>query len=78
MFEIGSFTFSYDHIFYAVMYIINFIFASAVAKDAGQVAKNGEKTAMVSGLVWAFSTLILGIYVAAIYWFIHHSTLTRR
>ena len=57
--------------------IINLIFAAAVAKDAGSFEKQGGATLLVSGLTWAFATLIGGIFIAAIYWFIHHSTLTR-
>jgi len=61
----------------ALKVIINLIFATAVAKDAGSFEKQGSSPSLVSGLTWAFATLIGGILVAAIYWFIHHSTLTR-
>ena len=57
--------------------IINMFFAAAVAKDAGQFVKRGAGTSLVSGVTWAFATLIGGVFIAAIYWFIHHSTLTR-
>lgn len=57
--------------------ILNLIFATAVAKDAGLFEKHGSSTSLVSGLTWAFATLVGGIFTAAIYWFIHHSTLTR-
>ena len=57
--------------------LIHLIFAGGVAKDAGLMLKMGQKTALVSGSVWAFATLIGGVFVAAIYWFIHHSNLTR-
>ena len=57
--------------------IINLIFATAVARDSGFFEKHGSSTSLVSGLTWAFATLIGGIFIAAIYWFIHHSTLTR-
>ena len=57
--------------------VIHVIFAGAVARDAGNLNKTSQKTAMVSGPTWAFATLIGGVFVAAIYWFIHHSTLTR-
>lgn len=56
--------------------VINVLFAGAVAKDAGLLYQLGKKPALVSGHVWAFATLIGGVVVAAIYWFIHHSTLT--
>lgn len=57
--------------------ILHLIFAGGVAKDAGSLYKLGQKPAMVSASTWAFATLIGGIIPAAIYWFIHHSTLTR-
>ncbi len=57
--------------------ILHLIFATAVAKDAGSFEKRGIATSLVSGLTWAFATLIGGIIIAAVYWFIHHSTLTR-
>lgn len=57
--------------------IIHLVFAGAIAKDAGRLYKLGQKPALVSAPTWAFATLIGGVVTAAIYWFIHHSTLTR-
>lgn len=57
--------------------ILHVIFAGAVAKDAGTLVKRGTHTLLVSPIVWAFSTLIGGVFIAVIYWFMHHSTLTR-
>jgi len=57
--------------------LINLIFASAVARDAGLFEKRGIATSLVGGSIWAFATLLGGIIIAAVYWFIHHSTLTR-
>ena len=67
--------------FYYLLILINavlhVIFAGAVARDAGQLAKLGQRPALVSAPTWAFATLIGGVITATIYWFIHHSTLTR-
>lgn len=57
--------------------ILHLIFAGAVAKDAGQLTRLGQQPALVSAPTWAFATLIGGIAVATIYWFIHHSNLTK-
>ncbi len=57
--------------------ILHIIFAGAVARDAGNFEKAGVKTSLVSGITWAFATLIGGIFIAVSYWLIHHSTFTR-
>ncbi len=57
--------------------VIHIIFAGAVARDGGVLAKTGQKTILVSGLTWAFATLIGGVFTATIYWVIHHSKFTR-
>lgn len=67
--------------FYYLILLINallhLIFAGAVARDAGALYKVGQRPALVSASTWAFATLIGGVITAAIYFFIHHSTLTR-
>ena len=68
-------TFSY--LLLLIHAILNLIFAGAVARDAGRLYHVGQRPALVSGAAWAFATLIGGILTATIYWFIHHSTLTR-
>lgn len=57
--------------------ILHLVFAGAVARDAGQLYKLGQRPALVSAPTWAFATLVGGVITATIYWFIHHSTLTR-
>ena len=67
--------------FYYLLIMVNallhVIFSGAVARDAGNLYKLGHGPALVSATSWAFATLIGGVMTAAIYWFIHHSTLTR-
>ena len=66
-----------DYLLLVINAIIHVIFAGAVARDAGAMYKLGQKPALVSAASWAFATLVGGIFTAAIYWFIHHSTITR-
>lgn len=67
--------------FQALLMLINallhVLFAGAVARDAGRLYQLGQRPALVSAATWAFATLIGGVLTATIYWFIHHSTLTR-
>lgn len=57
--------------------LLHVLFAGAVARDAGHLYQLGQRPALVSAATWAFATLLGGVITAAIYWFIHHSTLTR-
>lgn len=68
---------SISYMILVVNVLLHILFAGAVANDAGELNKTGQGTCLVSGVTWAFATLIGGIVTAAIYWFIHHSTLTR-
>jgi len=66
--------------FYLIMIIngiLNFVFAAAVARDAGNLHRMGQKPVLVSAPTWAFATLIGGVFTATIYWILHYSTLTR-
>ena len=57
--------------------ILHLIFAGAVAHDAGNMNRMGQKPVLVSAATWAFATLIGGVFTATIYWLLHYSTLTR-
>ncbi len=57
--------------------VVHIIFAGAVARDAGKITKAGVTTQLVSPMTWAFATLVGGVAVAAIYWFIHHVNFAR-
>jgi hypothetical protein len=56
--------------------IVNIAFAIGVLKDNELSPRaNGQYTFFVSIWTWALATLLGGVFVAAIYWAIHHSTL---
>jgi competence transcription factor ComK len=77
---ITQFNSQIQNFFYLIMIIngvLHFIFASAVARDAGNLQRIGQRPALVSAPTWAFATLIGGVFTATIYWLLHHSSLTR-
>lgn len=52
---------------------LHLIFAGAVARDSGAMQKRGQPSFLVSGFVWAFATLLGGIFVVLVYWIVHYS-----
>jgi uncharacterized membrane protein YoaK (UPF0700 family) len=58
---------------------INIAFAMGVFIDSARMINvHGRQTKIVPGPMWAFATLIGGVFVATAYWFIHHSKLSYR
>jgi hypothetical protein len=68
---------TFQYLLLIINAILHVLFAGAIARDAGNLYKMGLRPALVSAATWAFATLIGGVFTAAIYWFIHHSSLTR-
>ncbi len=56
--------------------IVHVGFACAVFTDSGLMWRRLRRnTFLVGGGIWALATLLGGVFVAAVYWLIHHSTL---
>jgi hypothetical protein len=58
--------------------IVHVGFAAAVAADSGRLSRERTGPLIAGPLLWTLATLVGGVYVAAVYWFINHSTLSRR
>ena len=57
--------------FWFLTAIVHLTFASAVFKDA---QRNRNRQFVLPG-VWYLATLLGGVFVAAVYWVMHHSSL---
>ncbi|HEY3897420.1 MAG TPA: hypothetical protein VGM54_02340 [Chthoniobacter sp.] len=65
--------------FWILTAVVNIAFAIAVQADAQMLWNRlRRKPFFVGGGIWALATLLGGVFVAAIYWIIHHSTLRPR
>src|SRR5882762_10267630 len=60
----------------AITVVVHVCFALAILADSqGLVNRLRRPTFLVGGSIWALATLLGGVFVAAIYWLIHHSNL---
>ncbi len=56
---------------------IHVVFAVGVLQDTIDLRHKGVTTTLVSPAWWTLATLFVGVFVAALYWVIHHSALRR-
>jgi phosphate/sulfate permease len=75
--QLSLFPFTFAIIIGALTVIVHVLFAAGVARDAGSIQRSGLSTEIVSPLVWVLSVLLGGVFAAAVYWLIHHSSLRR-
>lgn len=57
--------------------LLHLIFANAVARDGMLLKRKQKSPYLVSGLTWAFATLVGGVFVAGLYWFMHYSKMSK-
>lgn len=64
--------------FFLGVVIVHIRFAVGVLLDSRNPETHHRGvTAFVPGVIWALATLLGGVFVAAVYWAIHHSTLVK-
>lgn len=62
---------------YFVTLASHILFAIGVGRDANRIQDEGNQTAFVTPTIWMLATLAGGVFAAALYWMIHHSSLKR-
>ncbi len=72
------FGFILQTIFFVGLAIVHVGFALSVLKDSDQMRAEGSRPLLAGTLLWSLATLLGGVFVAAIYWLVNHSTLSRR
>ena len=63
--------------FWIAIVIIHIMFAIAVYRDAASLHHIGYGTVFARPFVWCLLELIGGVFLAGIYWVIHHSNFRR-
>jgi len=65
-------------IFFVGLAIVHVGFALNVLKDGDEIRSRGSEPLFAGPALWSLATLLGGVFVAAIYWLVNHSTLSRR
>lgn len=57
-----------------ILLIVNIFFAVAVLKDAQNRRERGMSVWFVPSVIWAAATLVLGPFLAVVYWAMHYTS----
>ena len=76
--QFGGLAATFAFLSWLLMAVVNVSFASGVWLDAGDIRRTGGGKPFLAGpAVWAVATLFGGVFVAGVYWVVHHSSLRR-
>ena len=64
--------------FFVVTAVVHIGFATAISADAGRLQRDEGGPLIVGQFLWTLATLLGGVFVAGLYWVVHHSALSRR
>jgi|AACY02.11.fsa_nt_gi hypothetical protein len=67
----------WSYLYILISILIHLAFSVTTFNDARHLKKSGEQLAVVGPVVWSFAVLVGGVFVALVYWVMHHSTLRR-
>ena len=57
--------------------IVHLAFSAAIFNDSSRLNEENRQLAFVGPVIWSLSVLVGGVFVAAVYWLIHHSALSK-
>ena len=57
--------------------LVHLAFSAAVFNDANKLQREHDSLAFVNSWLWSLAVLVGGVFVALVYWVIHHSTIAK-